>query len=284
MAVSEDLTLSGLLAEPDGPPRGLLFALHGHGMTARYFAGPADREGSLLELGAELGFVVWAPDRIGYGISAGADPAVFAMIPQAALLGTALDDFAMRYDAGAGAVLVGHSFGLKLALAMAAAPPSTPILGVEGSGGGLVYTFEPGVSPPIPNPGDVNPSWGPRHLYPPRSFDRDVRPTAPMAPPPKNEVVDWPDDLRAFAGRIQVPVRFTFGDHERLWEISDAHFDALRAILPSAPRVECAVQQHAGHNVSLANSARAYHLKVLAFAEECLVAARPPTTEQEVHT
>ena len=67
----DGVTLSGLLAEPDGKPRALVVALHGHGMTARYFAGPADPELSLLEVAAALGFTVWAPDRLGYGASGG---------------------------------------------------------------------------------------------------------------------------------------------------------------------------------------------------------------------
>src|ERR1700751_2739659 len=89
----DGVTLSGWMAEPDGPPRALVVALHGHGMTARYFTGPADPELSLLEVGAALGFLVWAPDRLGYGASVDTDLASFAMFHQAEFLHTAIPRF-----------------------------------------------------------------------------------------------------------------------------------------------------------------------------------------------
>jgi pimeloyl-ACP methyl ester carboxylesterase len=266
------VTLSGLLAEPEGEPRALIVALHGHGMTARYFAGPADSDLSLLELGAQLGFTVWAPDRVGYGASKGADPALVKMFPQAALLNDAIDRFGESHPIGAGCLLLGHSFGLKLALAMAASPGRLPLLGVEGSGTGLMYTFEPGRSLPEKQPGDVNASWGPRHLYPPSTFASGVLPAARLATVPIDEAAEWAQHFRGFAGRVRVPVRITLGEHERLWIVSEEHFEALRALLVSSPRVETDVQPGAGHNISLSRAGRAYHMKALAFAEECILA------------
>jgi pimeloyl-ACP methyl ester carboxylesterase len=267
----DGVTLSGLLAAPDGKPRALVVALHGHGMTARYFAGPADPELSLLEVAAALGFTVWAPDRLGYGASAGADPALFAMFRQSEFLNTAIARFVDDHAVEAGCFLLGHSFGLKLALAMAASPSRPELLGVDGSGSGLMYTFQPGVTSPESQPGDVNPSWGPRHLYPSATFVPGVLPVAPMAPAPEREAAEWPDDLRRFCDRVRVPVRITFADHERLWVVSGEHFAALRTVLARSPRVDIEVQRGAGHNISLSKAGRAYHLKALAFAEECLL-------------
>jgi pimeloyl-ACP methyl ester carboxylesterase len=273
------LTLSGLLAEPDGTPRALVVALHGHGMTARYFAGPADPALSLLELGAALGFTVWAPDRVGYGASATVgDPSLLAMIPQSDVLSNAVDRFANSHDVGAGCVLLGHSFGLKLSLAIAARPPSTPVIGVDGAGTGITYAFQPGVAPPSTVPGDEGPAWGPPHLYPPATFRPGTLPAAPLATPPENEGAEWPDAFRRFGPHIRVPVRFTFGEHDRLWVVSEEHFDVIRSALPAAPSVAFDVQRGAGHNVSLSWAARAYHLKALAFAEECVLAAGPHRT------
>jgi pimeloyl-ACP methyl ester carboxylesterase len=269
----DGVTLSGLLAEPDGPPRALVLALHGHGMTARYFAGPADPDLSLLEVGAALGYTVWAPDRLGYGASVGADPASCAMFAQAGFLHLATVRFAEDHPIGAGCFLLGHSFGLKLALTMAAFPQDVRIVGVEGSGSGLMYTFDPGVSRPESQPGDVNASWGPRHLYPATTFAEGVLPVAATAPVPEREAAEWPDDLRGFADRIHVPVRFTFADHERLWVVSEEHFSALRSLLVECPRLEIGIQRGTGHNISLSRVARAYHVKALAFAEECLLSA-----------
>lgn len=65
-------------------------------------------------------------------------------------------------------------------------------------------------------------------------------------------------------------MRFTFGDHERLWEVSDEHFTAIRVLMTSCPRLDFAVQEGAGHNVSLSYAARVYHLRALAFADECV--------------
>jgi pimeloyl-ACP methyl ester carboxylesterase len=240
-------------------------------MTARYFAGPADPDLSLLELGAELGFTVWAPDRVGYGASEGADPALLKMIRQAEMLNDAIDRFGEAHPVGAGCLLLGHSFGLKLALAMAASPGRLPLLGVEGSGTGLMYTFEPGRSLPERQPGDLNASWGPRHLYPPSTFASGVLPVAPMATVPIDEAAEWSQQFRGFADRVRVPVRITLGEHERLWVVSEEHFAALRAVLVSSPRVETDVQPGAGHNISLSRAGRAYHMKALAFAEECIL-------------
>ena len=269
----DGVTLSGLVAEPDGPPRALVLALHGHGMTARYFAGPADPELSLLEVGAALGYTVWAPDRLGYGMSAGADPASCAMFPQARFLHLAVARFAEDHPIGAGCFLLGHSFGLKLALTMAAYPGIVRIVGVDGSGSGLMYTFDPGVTRPESQPGDVNASWGPRRLYPPTTFAEGVLPVAATARTPEREAAEWPDDLRGFAHRIRVPVRFSFADHERLWAVSQEHFAALRSLLAECPRLEIEIQRGTGHNISLSRVARAYHVKALAFAEECLLNA-----------
>ena len=136
-----------------------------------------------------------------------------------------------------------------------------------------MYTFDPGVTRPESQPGDVNASWGPRGLYPPTTFAEGVLPVAATAPVPEGEAAEWPDDLRGFAGRIRVPVRFTFADHERLWVVSEEHFAALRSMLAECPRLEIGIQRGTGHNISLSRVARAYHVKALAFAEECLLNA-----------
>jgi hypothetical protein len=195
------------------------------------------------------------------------------MFPQAAILNDAIERFRTSRAIGAGCFLVGHSFGLKLALTMAASPGPVPLIGVDGSGSGLTYTFEPGVTRPPSQPGDLNPSWGPKGLYPPATFTSGVLPATASPEIPTDEASDWPDDFRGFSTRIRVPVRLTFGDHERLWVVNQSHFDAVRALLTSSPRVVFDIQRGAGHNISLSHAARAYHLKVLAFAEECALDA-----------
>jgi pimeloyl-ACP methyl ester carboxylesterase len=80
--------------------------------------------------------------------------------------------------------------------------------------------------------------------------------------------------LEAIAPRITAPVRFTFGDHERMWPIDDGSLDELRTLFTSSPRVETCIQAGAGHNVSLSHPARAYHERALDHAAECVAEAR----------
>src|SRR4051794_31218249 len=61
--------LSALEQRSAEPPRGTLLALHGGALPARYFDAPTDPNGSLLALGAQLGWRVLAVDRPGYGRS-----------------------------------------------------------------------------------------------------------------------------------------------------------------------------------------------------------------------
>ena len=42
-------------------------------------------------------------------------------------------------------------------------------------------------------------------------------------------------------------------------------------MLPNVPHCTLGIQADAGHNLSLGWSARAYHLRVMAFVESCIV-------------
>ncbi|MGE0880501.1 MAG: alpha/beta fold hydrolase [Acidimicrobiia bacterium] len=269
-----DVSLSGLLAEPKGSPRATVIALHGHGVRAAYWDHPVHPDLSLLRLGRELGYTVWAPDRPGYGATAGLPEDRFPMYPQADFLLQAIDAFTAGRDLGAGVFVVGHSYGLKLALCMAADPRAATWLGLDGSASGYRYAFDIGNERPPAVPGDKSPVFGPAHLYPERIFERGVAPVAPLAKPPLDEAEIWPAEFASFAARITIPVRFTFGAYDRLWPSGPEIFDELRAMLTNAPSIGFDILQDAGHNVSLAHAARAYHLKALAFADECVVARR----------
>jgi len=268
--------LSGLVARPSGTPRALVLALHGAGMTSGYFDARTDRRLSLLALGAELGFTMWAPDRPGYGASADLADARLGLHDQVDLLHRAIEAFSATNETGAGCFVVGHSYGLKVAIAMAADRRGSRLLGVDGSGAGIRYTFNPGTDRPPAAPGDRSAIWGPTALYPPTTFGRGVIATARAPGAQTAEAPAWPADFERFAPEVVVPVRFTFGDHERLWSLSEEHFAELRAKLVRSPRVEVHLHRAAGHNLSLGYSARAYHLKLLAFAEECVDDAGRP--------
>jgi pimeloyl-ACP methyl ester carboxylesterase len=265
-------TLSGLLAEPPEPEdtRGVLVALHGANMHAGYFDAQIGAGLSLLDLGSSLGYTVWAPDRPGVGASADLAAERLRLFPQAELLLDAIDEFALRRPCGSGVLLVGHSYGLKVAWTMAASTRGSSLLGVDGSGSGVRYAFE--WAPRSDHPGrsraDVQDrAWGPRGLYPEGTISRRSLPLHPVPPVQAEEGGRWPEDIRAMADRITVPIRLTFGEHEALWPTGSEALDEIRTVFKSARRIQIEIEPGAGHNISLGWAARSYHLKVLAFAE-----------------
>ncbi|ULR51533.1 alpha/beta hydrolase [Streptomyces deccanensis] len=266
--------LSALLAEPTGGlPRAAVVALHGGGMTAGYFDGQARPDLSLLTLGARLGLTVLAVDRPGYGASAPVFPDGQTLTEQSMTLRAALDDFAGRYETGGGLFLLAHSYGGKLALTAAADDDRGRLLGLDVSGCGHRYAVPekdlPGAD------GRVRPqrSWGPPGLYPPGTFSLSQGLVAPMPAREVAELPRWPRVFPEVAARVRVPVRLTFAEYESLWRHDDEAVAGLRALL-AAPRVVVDRLGAAGHNISLGLAARAYHLRALAFLEECL-ARRP---------
>ncbi len=269
--------VSGLVALPrDGDaPRALVVAVHGAGMHAGYFHATTAPGLSLLELGSRLGYAVWAPDRPGIGASADLGADRITLAAQASILLDAIDAFSATHALGGGVVLVGHSYGLKVAWAMAAAGRLASIIGVDGAGSGIRYAFGWSADGTRDEPrsvaGDRGPPWGPARLYPPGTFTRAALPLHEMPPEQVAEGPRWPDDFRAMGARIRVPLRLTFAEHERLWLTDGEHVEELRAVLHNASSLTVERLPGAGHNTSLGWAARAYHLKVLAFAETCLL-------------
>ena len=272
----DGLPLSGLLAEPSSAPRAVVLALPGNAMLGRYFDGPVDADSSLLALGVGRGFTVWALDRPGYGASAGAPDERVDLFGQVDLVHRALDCFGEDHAVGAGVFVVAHSYGLKLALAMAADPRGARIIGIDGVGTGYRFVYDHVRGPDAAARGnDRGAPWGPAHFYPEGTFDRGRLPLAP--PPPTQgaaEAREWPAVLETIAPRITAPVRFTFGDHERMWPIDEESLRELRSLFTASRRVETCVQADAGHNVSLSHAARAYHEGALAHAEDCVAEAQ----------
>ncbi|MFF3619696.1 alpha/beta hydrolase [Streptomyces sp. NPDC002467] len=274
------IRLSAMLCEAqtrDGAPRATVVAVHGAGMSAGYFDGQALPDISLLTLGARLGFTVLAVDRPGYGQSAGPLPEGQGLTEQAATLAAALRDYRSRFRTGAGVFLLAHSFGGKVALLTAAGHATPDLLGVEVSGCGHRY------APDAPSGAEAarggRRSWGPLSLYPPTTF---VTSGSIIAPVPAREQADmgrWPTLFKDVAGRVRVPVRFTFAEHETWWRHDPEALAELRSRLSAAPRLCVDRQPGAGHNISLGYAARSYHLRCLGFLEDCLLpadhAARP---------
>lgn len=264
------VTLSALLAEPERtPPRGTIVALHGTGMSAGYFDGQAHPELSLLALAASLGYTALAVDRPGYGRSTAQLPHGQTVGEQAATLRTALRDFTSRFETGAGVFLLAHSFGGKVALTLAADDLGAELLGVDISGCGHQYAVE--ADEPVQEASRASRNWGPLRLYPPGTFRSSASVVSPVPTREAEDARRWSEAFNELAGRIRVPVRFTFAEYEYWWRHDPSALDDIRARLAVAPRVVIDRQHGAGHNISLGWAARTYHLRVFGFLEECIL-------------
>ena len=275
-----DATLSGLLAEACGPepPKALVVAIHGAGMHAGYFDTRTAPGLSLLELGSRLGFTVWAPDRPGIGVSAHLPDERITLQGQAKLLLDAIELYSIDHPVGDGVFLVGHSYGLKVAWAMSAQPRGWQLLGLDGSGSGVRYNFD--LSTRARDRAELRPNtdrgepWGPESLYPIGTFDSVSLPTYKTPEVQKAEGRHWPSDIRAIADQITIPMRLTYGQYERFWPIDEPGLQEVRAVFRNARRLSIDVEPFTGHNLSLGWAARCYHLKLLAFAESCVLSRR----------
>lgn len=269
--------ISALYAEASTPPRAVVVAIHGGGMSAGYFDSRARPGLSLLELGVQLGYSVLAVDRPGYGASTPRLPEGQTVDRQAATLHAALDDFAAGHETGAGFFLVAHSNGGKLALAAAAVSSTSRLIGLDISGLGSTLAVEPHQLPGPGGQGDWRRHWGPLRLYPPDAFRLGRALVSPVPGLEAREGPLWPRLYPGIAALVTVPVRFTFAEQERWWRFDEEAVEALKAPL-SGTKVTVDHQPYAGHNISLGWAARTYHLTALGFLEECLLArdAAPP--------
>ncbi|MFF3752524.1 alpha/beta hydrolase [Streptomyces sp. NPDC002018] len=270
---ADGIPLSGLLARPrQGPSRAVVVALHGSGMSAGYFDNRARPGLSLLALGAELGYTVLALDRPGYGASARPMPEGQSLAGQTAALHAALAGFAREHEPGAGFFLLAHSNGGRLALSTAAGEHPPPgLIGLDISGLGSAFAVGPDQLPGTGTRGAWRRHWGALRLYPPDAFRLGQRLVTPVPAREAHETVLWPRMYPGLAARVRVPVRYTFAEQEQWWRCDD---EALRELVTplAARRVRVDRQPDAGHNISLGWAARTYHLRALAFLEECLLA------------
>ena len=88
------------------------------------------------------------------------------------------------------------------------------------------------------------------------------------------DVVAWSDRLPSVAAAIDVPVLATLAEHDNIWQSDAAARTALRQRFTRSPSIPVESFPGAGHSIELHRGARAYVLRQLAFAEECLSALR----------
>ncbi|MEV6380027.1 alpha/beta fold hydrolase [Streptomyces sp. NPDC051773] len=160
-----------------------------------------------------------------------------------------------------------------------AEPGPSHLLGIDISGCGHLYAVEPHELPTTGHDGGrLRRSWGPLRLYPSGTFRESGSIVEPVPALERAELTRWPRLFRSTAPRVRVPVRLTFAEHEAWWRHDDEALADLAAHFTAAPQVSVERQPGAGHNISLGRAARAYHLRALAFLEDCLAARETPLT------
>ncbi|UGQ15067.1 alpha/beta fold hydrolase [Yinghuangia sp. ASG 101] len=274
----DGIPMSALVAEAP-EPRAVVVALHGGATTSAYFDCPKRPDLSLVRLGAAVGFTVVALDRPGYGASAPWAAGMASPARRVDLAYAAVDALLPSRPRGAGVFLMAHSLGCELGIRMAGDKRGADLLGLELAGTGRRYhqgsvdvlaaTKKPGASRAMRIAlRDV--LWGARSLYPPGIHGGAV--LASAAPAYEAEARTFSQDFGAFAERVRVPVQYTLGAYESVWSPGPEALADVAALFTASPRVAVNEQADSPHNLSVGLTARAYHLKVLAFAEQCAVA------------
>jgi pimeloyl-ACP methyl ester carboxylesterase len=281
----DGVPMSGLVAEA-ADPRAVIVAFHGGASTAAYFDCPGHPRLSMLRTGTALGYTVVALDRPGYGSSAPYPDAIEHPEQRVALAYGAVDKILGSNPRGAGLFLFAHSNGCELALRMAADGRGADLLGIEMAGTGLHYDdaakeiLKSATATHRPT-GLRELLWKPAHLYPPEVLT-GITNSSTGARYEASMVKDWPrQDFPALATQVRVPVQFSFADHEKVWRSGPEALAEIAALFTASPRFVINEQVGAGHNLSLSVSAAAYHMKVLSFVEECVVAQESATAKLE---
>ena len=276
------LSLSGLVARPQGQARALVVALHGGGYGAAYWNSPVPGQ-SLLALAPQFGFTVLALDRPGYGASRDADPARLTLERQTQDLFDVIEAWTAKAAFTGPVFLIGHSIGGILALMMAADPRALALSGIdvlgvpfrfpEDGGGLLVRNLAARPGDPATMPKEDLQRYllfGPEGSYPPEAFDHHAR---CVSATPAAEYQDglaapaiWPRVLPA----IRLPVQFTLAEFETMQCTGWPILEEVRALLADSPCARVDLQRGSGHDASLHHIARAYHLRALAFFDERL--------------
>jgi pimeloyl-ACP methyl ester carboxylesterase len=285
LADIDGIPMSALLSEAP-EPRATIIAIHGGATTSAYFDCPGHPRLSLLRLGAELGFTVLALDRPGFGSSAPHEGIMADPRRRIELSYAAVDKILESRPRGAGIFLLGHSAGSELTLRMATHELGSAVLGLEIAGTGRRH--QPDARDILRGPAlrDIRRGvrdllWQTMHLYPPDVFESVVR--GSWSPAYEAGVVgNWAKrDFAELAAHVKVPVRFTLADHEPFWESGPAALADIASLFTAAPRVVVNEQHDSPHNLSLGITAAAYHLGVLSFVEECVVAREAADVESE---
>lgn len=276
------MTFSGLRREPHTPPAAeapLLVALHGGTYTSSYFDVPGH---SLIDRATAVGVPIVAIDRPGYRQSTPVEPGESIILANAEVLDQVIGELWAQFGEGlSGVVLVGHSIGGAVALAIASRQPSWPLLGIAVSGCLLqVPTESRSAWDNLPDttavelPGPMKdfvmfgPAWTHSEQMPAASHVAD-------APVPKAELLDitggWIDRVRSVAARITVPVHSRQGQFDKLWITDAQQVTDFGAAFLAAPSVDARLVPSTGHCIDFHRAGVAFQLDQLSFALGCCI-------------
>ena len=283
----DGVSMSALVATAEAP-RAVIVAVHGGATSAAYFDCPGQPRLSLLRMAAARGFTAIALDRPGYGASALYQDDMGDPERRVALAYGAVDKILGDGSNGAGHFLVAHSAGCELALRMAASDRNVGLLGVELAGTGLRYYPEAKAvisqATVTARPAGLRELlWQPTELYPAEVLTGGL--SAPGVAYEADVTVKWArHDFPDVAAAVRVPVEFSAGDHERVWESTPEALASITALFTASPRVVVNEMADSGHNLSVGLTADVYHGRVLSFFEKCIAAVErsdPASTEAE---
>jgi pimeloyl-ACP methyl ester carboxylesterase len=269
----DGVPMSALVASVPNP-RAVIVAIHGGATSSTYFDCPGHPRLSLLRSATAQGFTTIALDRPGYGASGLYHDDMVDPGRRVAFAFGAVDKILGDGPRGAGLFLLAHSAGCELALRMAIDERAADVLGIELAGTGLRYSPEAkaGISEATATSrpaGLRDLLWQPTDLYPPEVLTGGL--SAAGAAYETEVTANWPRrDFPDVAARVGVPVQFTAGDHERVWESTPEALGAIAALFTSSPRVVVNEMPDSGHNLSVGLTADVYHKRVLSFVEECV--------------
>jgi pimeloyl-ACP methyl ester carboxylesterase len=270
---AQGMTFTGRRSKAANADVPLVIALHGGGYTSAYFDVPGY---SLLERAATLGMPLIAVDRPGYGGSTPVPPGVPLLDANAALLDHLIGELWAEYGTStAGVVVIGHSIGACVTLAMAARRPQWPLLGVAVSGcllhvpdhfGGAWATSG---ATTLESPAEqkaarmFGPDWTRRDDMPQAAYFANVPVlTAELV----ESATTWPDTYRRIAPAITVPVHLRLGEYDKLWLHDDAQLASFAAALTGSPSVDATIFPAAGHAIDYHRGGPAFQLQQLSFA------------------
>ena len=273
----DGVTIAAVSAGESAAGKPVIVALHGGTYTGRYFDVAGSAQGSFMDVAAAGGYRVVSFDRPGYGGSTALAPAENTFARHAALLAPAI-----AQAAGDSPVLfVAHSIGAMIALMIAGAPHDFRLIGAAVSGVGAVIrrpgaadalaTLPPDETIDLPYDQRDMVMFGPAGTFTAEGVEQAH---GSYAPTPVRELIaapKWADDvLPGLAPRIVVPVHHELAEFDALWDSTPENVARFAKLLTGVPFVDASIARGTGHSIDHHILGHAFHLRELAFAEECV--------------